>query len=52
LHAAPYDPFSLSAQHASGNITPPPRSNTGIIVAGGFAVLGLLALLTVFMVTR
>ncbi|MFO0561275.1 MAG: protein kinase [Polyangiales bacterium] len=50
--AAAYDPFAAAPQSAAVDLAPAPRSNTGIIVAGGFAVLGLIALVVVFVVTR
>jgi serine/threonine-protein kinase len=49
---AAYDPFAANAPSTAVDLAPAPRSNTGIIVAGGFAVLGLIALVVVFVVTR
>lgn len=49
---AEYDPFASPTQSAAVDLAPAPQSNTGIIVAGGFAVLGLIALVVVFVVTR
>jgi serine/threonine-protein kinase len=50
--AAPaYDPFAQPPQ-PTAQLAPEPRSNAGIFIAGGFAVLGLIALGVVFVVTR
>lgn len=50
--APAYDPFAQPAPGAELDLTPEPRANKGILVAAGFAVLGLIALAIVFVVTQ